>query len=781
MNKVVQHLGIFIFFFILVFIINKIPDWYIISWGDFYQLLNINQNIDRNLFAWFNNSGQWQFNPLITTYPFYFIQYFLYNLWLTYSQISSFLMFQFLVWSFYAFYFAQKLLFKDLKYKFIWPFSYSLNFTVLTVLFYPWIITHHFLVYMIIPLVIAFFVNYLNSKFIFKKEYFFFLLVFICSLPAYNNVAFLFSLWFIQLLFFIFFLAFSKNDILSLIKKWFLLIFAQIFLSLLVILPFLSSQYAYKDNALNTKAFAWDAITNIMMSTSSNPFNSITLAMDNWRFPNINLETKFQQVPDIYIILASIFGFIFIVIILYWFLIRQENNKIFYVFLILYLILLFLSFRLTSPFDSINLLFYKTLTLGLFRSPDKIFVFIPFFTIILFIYSLQRINLNKKWIMFIYVSLFLSVSFIFTWWIIKQYLYNTNWYNQGLVKIPQEYYDIQKIINKDEKNNTILSIPYSVVNSLNWSNYPKWWYIGHDLLHLLYNKNYISANSYDHGALETKLSLQGFSTWSIETKELIKVIQKFWWRYILNHKDVDKNFLWLTDWNLLKLLQEKVILKVNGNSYFDLYEVNKNYINALINWLNLKFQKINPIKYTLNLTLWWEKEIVSFLQSHNSQWKLYLKPNENASWCKTLETYNNDWKKVTECEHKQEFFQWEELSYLYRTPLFENSHQVIYDYANSWTISKQEIIDYVNQNYSDELKKEGFPKKLANWKTDYKYYTLNKDWSIDVELTLYFKPQSYFYLGLIISGTTFLLLIWYLGFDAVSNRRRNEEKKNQTE
>ncbi len=72
---------------------------------------------------------------------------------------------------------------------------------------------------------------------------------------------------------------------------------------------------------------------------------------------------------------------------------------------------------------------------------------------------------------------------------------------------------------------------------------------------------------------------------------------------------------------------------------------------------------------------------------------------------------------------------------------------------------------------------------MSNWKVDYKYYTLNSDWSIDTELTLYFKPQSYFYMGSIISWTTFIILIWYLGVDFVRNRRKKNWKKeeNQTE
>lgn len=60
---------------------------------------------------------------------------------------------------------------------------------------------------------------------------------------------------------------------------------------------------------------------------------------------------------------------------------------------------------------------------------------------------------------------------------------------------------------------------------------------------------------------------------------------------------------------------------------------------------------------------------------------------------------------------------------------------------------------------------------LPDGRKDYKYYIENLDGSIDVELTLYFKPQSYFYLGIIVSVTTFALLILWLIVDSVRNRK----------
>ena len=61
---------------------------------------------------------------------------------------------------------------------------------------------------------------------------------------------------------------------------------------------------------------------------------------------------------------------------------------------------------------------------------------------------------------------------------------------------------------------------------------------------------------------------------------------------------------------------------------------------------------------------------------------------------------------ITECINKDyTFFEGEELKYLYEKSIFDSSHHLVKD-----------------------------------------YYKENPDGSIDVNLTLYFKPQSYFYL-----------------------------------
>lgn len=90
------------------------------------------------------------------------------------------------------------------------------------------------------------------------------------------------------------------------------------------------------------------------------------------------------------------------------------------------------------------------------------------------------------------------------------------------------------------------------------------------------------------------------------------------------------------------------------------------------------------------------------------------------------------------------------ITKLWEKPIFDDTHMIIYDYANQWTINPE----YIKANYSRE------------------YYRINPDGTMDVRLTMYFRPQSYFYLGLIISGLTLFACISYLVVSGVRGRRK---------
>lgn len=110
---------------------------------------------------------------------------------------------------------------------------------------------------------------------------------------------------------------------------------------------------------------------------------------------------------------------------------------------------------------------------------------------------------------------------------------------------------------------------------------------------------------------------------------------------------------------------------------------------------------------------------------------------------------------VTECPSENRFYAGGELAKLWEKPIFDDTHKMVYDYANQWTIDPA----YIRAHYSKE------------------YYHENPDGTIDVRMTMYFRPQSYFYLGLIISGVTLFGCVSYLVISSVRGRRRAGKQK----
>lgn len=191
---------------------------------------------------------------------------------------------------------------------------------------------------------------------------------------------------------------------------------------------------------------------------------------------------------------------------------------------------------------------------------------------------------------------------------------------------------------------------------------------------------------------------------------------------------------------------------LGDNKYFSLYK-NKIDSSILVS-NNLFYKRINPTKYKLKIRINdSDSNDVVFLRNFSTNWKIFINPINQNFYCNNIAHDSYLAERNVECIVSQKFFEGEELSYLYKKPIFDDTHKTVFDYANQWTIDPQ----YIKQN---------FPKE---------YYKENPDGSIDVELTLYFKPQSYFYLGLIISGTTFLSCLGYLVFIEIKKRKNKKE------
>jgi hypothetical protein len=115
---------------------------------------------------------------------------------------------------------------------------------------------------------------------------------------------------------------------------------------------------------------------------------------------------------------------------------------------------------------------------------------------------------------------------------------------------------------------------------------------------------------------------------------------------------------------------------------------------------DVEFEKIDATKYKIRISNLSSAQKLYFLESYHPGWKLLA----------------NSYRLTADS-------------------LFDSSHQKVLDYANGWTIDSETI----RNRLSDDQ------------------YLVNSDGSIDLELTLYFQPQFYQNIAIVIAALTVII------------------------
>lgn len=427
----------------------------------------------------------------------------------------------------------------------------------------------------------------------------------------------------------------------------------------------------------------------------------------------IFLSKNYDFVKDFFWYFGPIILFIYLVYWLIFFktIIKNKLNVLWLVLISLILFLLLFSVWPREPLWFIYSYFYDNFWFfSFFRSFSNVLLFLFYIFIIFVITRWNKLD----------IKVLITTNIIFIIIFVTSMI--SHWYNNTAI-IPDEYFKVKNIIDNWEKWSNILLLPCSDYDHYNWDN----WRQDKYFLDSFFNETWLvfyRPTLSDNYLL--KNLLDNICSYYISVDEL----KKYWIKYILLRKDLIKDDKWyFKNFNENNLSIVRGIKNIYFWKYINLYVIENNEKNDFI--------YKSPIEYVWKIN-WLNKKNIRVTNNFNPHWKIYLKDK-----------------------------QW-----LFSKPIFENNHYLAYDYANWWSISKDEIINYVKENYVKELVNEWFPKKLTNWKLDYKYYILNQNWSIDTELTLYFKPQRYFYFWLIVSWITFLLLLIYLIFDFIKNKRK---------
>lgn len=639
-------------------------------------------------------------------------------------------------------------------------FIYILNQFTLTMIFYRF--TAWTILWISMPLISYFFLKYVRTK----KFYLMIILGIILTLTPINSISSIgvFPVVFL-LLCLLSFISILNNKDKGVVKRILIsFILIHLFLAASLIPQIISIKTISESSQVilgnNNEFLDYSSqFTSIINTTKFLGYYVLSGAIpskENFPFSWIKvLENPiFKIISNIYFIVIAL-GILFLLIEK-----DDKKKKIFLVFIGMLFIMIFFMKGENKPFSIINTLLLSISSV-FFRHPHERFVHLySFIFFIIFLYNIYNLEYKLKNKL---ISNLLIIILIFGIITTSIYIYTPNaiFPSDKIDLTKSEYLKLKNNPNIDE--NKFLSyrsliLPFSI-NSSEFS------YKFAEKIHhpndksIIYNMiNNIRIIQYPKTNYDNLFLLEVYDSINNKNKEkFLDLCIKSNTQFIVVNKDASTTYLMLKDnidliekykGFIEELRNEKLIEEIMSTNEISIYRINIEPKQLLFG--NASFQKINPTKYRVYIENLNSKQGLIFLESFHPGWVLFLKKHPTDYWCSPIEFYNNT--NTTECEHTQKFFEGEELDYLFEKPIFDRTHETAYDYANSWTLDPQ----YIKDNYSDE------------------YYTENKDGSINIELVMYFRPQSYFYVGILISAGTLIICILTLIISKILSLRKRK-------
>ncbi|MEK7570694.1 MAG: hypothetical protein AAB553_00330 [Patescibacteria group bacterium] len=400
------------------------------------------------------------------------------------------------------------------------------------------------------------------------------------------------------------------------------------------------------------------------------------------------------------------------------------SSKLLIIFSLLLFISIFLAKAAQPPFGEIFLYLYNNVPFfSVFRTADIRFGFCVVLSISLLFLLISR-EFNKYVLAFVIIVIIgLQSPFFFTGKAIQGENIKKLFYDR-VIYYPTEQREVVDFINKDKSLATyVLTLPAIEYGDYSFDSGER--HFGQDILPKLIKKSFVYLSQ------SNGISVKGY-------KELQRVIEKkdyeglkkFPIKYLILRQDISC----IGCPNLSEAEIGKNLPLVYKNKRFAVYEIQKH--QTLIDGENITFSMVNPVKYRVHFDNLKKEQTLQLLTSFNKDWKVYLQRKKERS-CNAKVNYS---EKKTECLEEVALFEGEELAYLWEKPLFESSHQLSSGYANKWEIDPQ----FIKRNYSSD------------------YYTLNKDGSMSVDMLVYYQPQSWFYLFLLVSSLSLFMGLIYM-------------------
>jgi len=144
----------------------------------------------------------------------------------------------------------------------------------------------------------------------------------------------------------------------------------------------------------------------------------------------------------------------------------------------------------------------------------------------------------------------------------------------------------------------------------------------------------------------------------------------------------------------------------------------------------VEFELINPTKKIIHIKGATTPFFLAMSESYHEQWELQMN-NEK------IQGILNGWWPFAK-----------------REKVSDEYHYKLENFLNAWYVDTIELCK--NNNSACKI---------------------NEDGSYDIEMVAEFWPQRWFYLGLLISGTTLVGCVGYLGYDFIRERKRKKQKE----
>lgn len=606
-------------------------------------------------------------------------------------------------------YFLIRYLTKSERGAFIGSLVYSYNVYFLVTLTGALYIS---LAYVFVPLVFLAFLKVLDKPTMAHK----FILSFLAAWLGFIEFRIVYITFLMMTVYFAFFLYFKKASLhlsLCYIRQFILPGVLFILMNLFWVLPILFVG-ALTNNVLFDRGLFGDGYFDIL--------NAFTVFHPWWTW----------NVPSIFVKqTAPFYLYIFPILITVLLLKRLREGRI-YTFFILFLIGVFLTKQSGAPFESTYLWLYNHIPgFNAFRESSKFFVVSSFTIAVLTGYffaqtrrEAARMSYHYRWL--ISLSLLLVMSTIF----FNAKTIATSDIGTMFIPrdVPKEYSELNAFLTSQKEYSRILWLPHINRFGISTNTHPAVsMLLNIDTTFADFSKSKqkrLEDHLYDpfNSKYFNNFLDQASIKYVIVPSNLVWDEVKSPWRDPENYIDKLDNVPFLKKLNIPSLAQDNIYVYENENYRPHIYLTQtKETIEQEIPFKKNNFKFETPVEYSLRLENLSEPTYINFSEKYHPDWRMRA---GEFRWLDALV--------------KKDYF------------LPDNSHTENDARFNSFFIDPEYIRKYL-------------PKDS---------YTVNADQSINIDLTLYFKPQAYYFVGLLVSVSGFIVSVIFLGYSLIIGNRR---------